>query len=753
MAAGAGVTGGTSLIPDSVPPLSEPGSSLLKLQALEGEGGTSLGPSPEESPPALGSKEQKSPRSPEVLVVTDVLQVVQVVTDVPQVVLGVTDVLQEVLVVTDVLQEVLVVTDVLQEVLVVTDVLQVVVVVTDILQEVLVVTDVLQEALVVTDVLQEVLVVTDVLQVFVVVTDVLQVVIVVTDILQEVLVVTDVLQEVLVVTDVLQEALVVTDVLQEVLVVTDVLQEVLVVTDVLQEVLVVTDVLQVVVVVSDVLQVVVVVSDVLQEVLVVTEVLQEVLVVTDVLQVVLVVTDVLQVVLVVTDLLQAVLVVTEVFQVVLVVTDVLQVVLVVTEVFQEVLLVTDVLQVVLAVTDLLQAVLVATDLLQVVLVVTVVPQLLAGGPAPLPSPRCSSLSLRFNSDPDTAPSPPCSQQSRGRGDRTEGSEDQYLASIPFLTRQIQALKKKVRRFEDQFEQEMNYKPSHNDKYSNPEMISVMSELAKARKQLKELRLRQSVFESKEQDGPENTDICRYVSGQQGAGEHKPTVEETVESLFRRLREKRRDLGLPDNMEEMTQAQMVLEKITLQKCLLYCESLHGRPGTRQEKNLVKPLYDRYQMIKRLLCASPPIPTIEEEDGSDEDSMSSVTVGELPLPLPPRPTRPAVGEEDSDRDSDPAFVSPIDEVKSVRQQPVVATANLHELSRYQLLQSLRETRAEKKSRRKALREFEEQFYRQTGRICQKEDRTAMKEEYQEYKQLKAKLRLLEVLLSKQDVGKTL
>lgn len=41
----------------------------------------------------------------------------------------------------------------------------------------------------------------------------------------------------------------------------------------------------------------------------------------------------------------------------------------------------------------------------------------------------------------------------------------------------------------------------------------------------------------------------------------------------------------------------------------------------------------------------------------------------------------------------------------------------------------------------------------RICQKEDRTAMKEEYQEYKQLKAKLRLLEVLLSKQDVGKTL
>ncbi|XP_042253026.1 protein FAM13C-like [Thunnus albacares] len=384
-------------------------------------------------------------------------------------------------------------------------------------------------------------------------------------------------------------------------------------------------------------------------------------------------------------------------------------------------------------------------------------QLLAGGPSPLPSPRCSSLShsLRFNTDPDTAPSPPCSQQyilSRGR-DRTEGSEDECPSSVSFLTRQIQTLKKKVRRFEDQFEQDMNYKPSHNDKYSNPEMVRVMNELAKARKQLKELRLRQSLFESKEPDGPENSEICRLASGQQAASEHKASLEETVESLFRRLREKRQALGLPDNMKEMTQAQMVMEKITLQKCLLYFESLHGRPGTKQEKNLVKPLYDRYQLIKRLLCASPTITTIEEEDGSDEDPMNLMTVDERPVPPPRRVTRPTAGEEDSDRDSDPAFVSPLDEVKAVRQQPALTTANLHEASRSQLLECLRETRAEKKTRRKALREFEDEFFRQTGRICQKEDRTPMKEEYQEYKQLKAKLRLLEVLLSKQEVTKTM
>ncbi|XP_075996625.1 protein FAM13C, partial [Genypterus blacodes] len=371
-------------------------------------------------------------------------------------------------------------------------------------------------------------------------------------------------------------------------------------------------------------------------------------------------------------------------------------------------------------------------------------QLLAGAHSPLPSPRCSSLShsLRFNSDPDTAPSPPCSQQymlSRGRG-RTEGSDGgQVPPSVPLLTRHIQTLKRKVRKFEEQFEQEMNYKPSHNDKYSNPEMVRVMNELAKDRKQLKELRLRQSVFDSTEPDGQ---DASRDVCSQQGAPEHKPTQEETVESLFRRLREKRHTLGLPDNIKEMTQAQMVLEKITLQKCLLYFESLHGRPGTKQERSLVKPLYDRYQLIKRLLCASPTITTIEEEESSDED----YTADRPAAPPPAPPPRVTANEDGSDRDSDPAFVSPLDEVKAVRSQSPLTMANLHEASRSQLLECLRETRAEKKTKRKSLRVFEDEFHRQTGRTCQKEDRSPMKEEYQEYKHLKAKLRLLEVLLSK-------
>uniref|UniRef100_A0AAR2K9B6 FAM13A-like domain-containing protein n=1 Tax=Pygocentrus nattereri TaxID=42514 RepID=A0AAR2K9B6_PYGNA len=344
------------------------------------------------------------------------------------------------------------------------------------------------------------------------------------------------------------------------------------------------------------------------------------------------------------------------------------------------------------------------------------------GNSPLPSPRCASLSLsqRFNTDPESAPSPPCSQP-RAVVRPVTADDAKDAPSIPLLTKHIQTLKRKIRKFEERFEQEMNYKPSHNDKSANPEMFKLMTELARSRKQLKDLKLRQSVEESRGQENGEPTDVCRYSNGQQEATElqqHKPSLEESVDLLLMRLREKRQALGLPDNMK----------------------------GTKQEKNLVKPLYDRYQMVKHLLCITPTITTIEEEEGSDEDYAQQTP------PVPRQPTPESVDEDEEEGDSDPAFVSPLDEVKAM-QKPAITMSNLHAASRSELLECLRETRVEKKRRRKAIREFEEQFFRQMGRTAQKDDRIPMAEEYQEYKSLKAKLRLLEVLLSKQETTKTM
>ncbi|XP_033881981.3 protein FAM13C-like isoform X2 [Acipenser ruthenus] len=375
------------------------------------------------------------------------------------------------------------------------------------------------------------------------------------------------------------------------------------------------------------------------------------------------------------------------------------------------------------------------------------------GDNPQPSPRCPSFSQsqRFNTDPESAPSPPCSQQfrmSRGivRGDSPETAKEPV--SVTLLKKHIQNAKKKIGKYEETFEQERKYRPSHNDKTANPEIFKLMNDLAKSRKQLKDLKLKKSVKELCEL-GSQQRELSSVNSGQQGAVElqQKPCLEETVESLIMRLKEKRTALGLPENMKEMTQKQMALEKVALQKCLLYFESLHGRPGTKQERNLMKPLYDRYRMIKQFLCATSSITTIEEE-GSDEENMQH-------NPLPPSRIISQNSSDESlcpyEEDNEPAFVSPLDEMKAVRQN-AVTMSNLHEASMPELLEHLRETRAEKKRLRKALRDFEDQFLRQVGRAAQKEDRIPIAEEYSEFKQIKAKLRLLEVLVSKRGAAQT-
>ena len=54
---------------------------------------------------------------------------------------------------------------------------------------------------------------------------------------------------------------------------------------------------------------------------------------------------------------------------------------------------------------------------------------------------------------------------------------------------------------------------------------------------------------------------------------------------------------------MTREQVVEEKLCIQKALLRFESVHGRPTSRADRNLMRPLYDRYRNVKRIIGGSP------------------------------------------------------------------------------------------------------------------------------------------------------
>ncbi|XP_039996064.1 protein FAM13A-like isoform X2 [Xiphias gladius] len=387
---------------------------------------------------------------------------------------------------------------------------------------------------------------------------------------------------------------------------------------------------------------------------------------------------------------------------------------------------------------------------------------------PVPSPRCPNLShsLLYNLDPDTAPSPPCSQHVRMARCSVHTESDEGSVSISMLNRHIHTLRKRIRHFEERFEQEKHYKPAHNDKTAHPEVARLMKELIKSRKQLKELKLRQleeGGLRGQRGFNP-SAETCRSNIDQREAAltgtelqqlnnnsNTKPNVEETVNIITNRLKERRRELGLPDSIKEMTHYQMTMEKTSMQKCLLYFESLHGRPSTRQERTLMKPFYDRYRLLKQLLlfsAASTVITTIEEEEGSDEGRPKQQSPRQQPFWL--KPPRCVSSDEllnlPSLEMSETPLVSPLEEVKGLQPQ-IITMSTFHEASRPELLDQLRMARSEKRRLHQVLREFEDHFYTQTGRACQKEERGSMAEEYCQYKNLKAKLRLLEALLSKQ------
>ncbi|XP_020357789.2 protein FAM13B-like isoform X3 [Oncorhynchus kisutch] len=461
-------------------------------------------------------------------------------------------------------------------------------------------------------------------------------------------------------------------------------------------------------------------------------------------------------------------------------------------------------------------------------------------------------SQRFLQHPDTT-SPTKAHQALGRPHRASFTSKESAVrndSAPHqLTKKLQNLKKKIKQFEEQFEKERNYKPSHGDSAANPKVLKWMTDLTKIRKQLKgrqHLFLKgslrhQAVLQSYRRHQTSSTSapntphftLARPLTaskqtpylyakhkeaeltpqtrprsntlpksfgstldqaGHDVGGEakgHQPTREETLNLIQRRVKGKREDDCWPEDTKKMTKEQLSCEKTVLQKNLLHYEGLHGRPVTREERLVVKPLYDRYRLVKQMLTRASITPIIaspsskrrnhtlqpiiegetahfcdeikeeeEEEEGeveeeeatSKEEEESSVELqslgSEVIMALDPvfQPQTSSQRHRDS-------LLMPKMEETSGKLALDLRLSSANASSMPELLEQLWKARAEKKKLRNTIRQFEDEFYQQNGRNVQKEDRLPMMDEYKEYKRIKAKLRLLEVLISKQDSSKSI
>ncbi|XP_038408187.1 protein FAM13B isoform X12 [Canis lupus familiaris] len=283
---------------------------------------------------------------------------------------------------------------------------------------------------------------------------------------------------------------------------------------------------------------------------------------------------------------------------------------------------------------------------------------------------------------------------------------------------VKKFQKKIRQFEEQFERERNSKPSYSDIAANPKVLKWMTELTKLRKQIKDAKhkssdgefvpqtrprsntLPKSFGSSLDHEDEENEDESRVIPK-----EKKPSKEATLELILKRLKEKRVERCLP-------------------------EDIKGSPSTKRRGQMLQPIIEGetahfFEEIKE-----------EEEDGV---TLSSELTDILKTAVQ---AQSSLENSESDVEENPEKLALDLRLSSTR------AASMPEL-----LEQLWKARAEKKKLRKTLREFEEAFYQQNGRNAQKEDRVPVLEEYREYKKIKAKLRLLEVLISKQDSSKSI
>ncbi|XP_027499471.1 protein FAM13B isoform X6 [Corapipo altera] len=329
-------------------------------------------------------------------------------------------------------------------------------------------------------------------------------------------------------------------------------------------------------------------------------------------------------------------------------------------------------------------------------------------------------SQRFLHDPETLDSSSKALSFvRTRRASFSSKDDKREDKTPYQL--VKKLQKKIKQFEEQFEKEKNSKPSYSDIAANPKVLKWMTELTKLRKQIKDAKQRSSEGEfipqprprsntlpksfgsSLDQEDEENEDEMRVVQK-----EKKPTKEATLELILKRLKEKRVERCLP-------------------------EDIKGSPSTKRRGQMLQPIIEGetahfFEEIK------------EEEEESD--GLSSDLNDILKTAAQTQPVLSPVENSESDVEDGQEKLTRDLRLSSTR------AASMPEL-----LEQLWKARAEKKKLRKTLREFEEEFYQQNGRNVQKEDRIPMLDEYREYKKIKAKLRLLEVLISKQDSSKSI
>ncbi|GAB0099680.1 uncharacterized protein DMENIID0001_155670 [Sergentomyia squamirostris] len=312
-----------------------------------------------------------------------------------------------------------------------------------------------------------------------------------------------------------------------------------------------------------------------------------------------------------------------------------------------------------------------------------------------------------------------------------------------INSRLSKLKKRVAQFEENFEKDYGYKPPRIETLNDKAMKSIVTEIQKLKREKQCIKNDPIVGLVDARDFPPTS-----------TGQDKPhgdiklsQMQETLTDIEMILQERRKEEDRSEVMEEMTVDQLMLEKTAIQRGLLYLESIYGRPNSREERDLARPIYDRYRQIKRMLNRSSVlngagIGVIELPTILEHEAMAFTVSTATPSTDITPPSAPSAVESPSDTTT----MSSSKSTDSTEESSSSVNDNVHTLSIHELWQQLDTVRDEKRDLRRTIKEFEHTFEKENGRKMLKSDRKAIEETYSLYKQKKGKLRLLDALVKK-------
>lgn len=339
------------------------------------------------------------------------------------------------------------------------------------------------------------------------------------------------------------------------------------------------------------------------------------------------------------------------------------------------------------------------------------------------------------------------------------SYQETKSKIKQLSKQLSVVRKKIEEFEVQFEDTHGYRPSQAEKQNNKEIRKLTIQHNRLKRQIRICRESgDSGVASLDNNGHESpagsptssdmmmtTNILHVYSDEAVAEcNNVSRLKSVVSDIEEKLQKDRQVSGRPSALDEMTQEQIIQEKQCIQIALNQVQAhVMNTPATAEEKLVLKDLLMRYRSVKRLVRRSS---NVLIKDPCELETIPEGAEIQLTLASPQHRINIEMNTSPS-RIIDQADLMPADARSLPRpiQEDNDNEPNLHAMTRNELVSVQRSAKEEKKQLRRGLKEKEAKFLDENGRAMPKDE---LKEHdyYAKYKMTKAKLKLVDALLSK-------